>query len=179
MENRFEEQVQRIERLLRIVDAKDSLELRGALTFYDVIIFACQSMWHLRDWILHDHEFGAADGEALKQDILAARSLSVCADIANGSKHLFLKHPKVGAGVVISDREGLHLDTRAGIFQEFIYIQCSDESDEFHGMEIRPFLHRCRDDWYAIINRHHLSSVYTWIADDQGASDTAPLSDQP
>lgn len=173
MENRFEEQMQRIERLLRIVNAKDASELQGALTFYDVIIFACQSMWHLRDWILHDDEFGAADGDALKRDILAARSLSVCADIANGSKHLFLKHPKVGTGVVISDREGLHLDTRAGIFQEFFYIQCPDESDEFHDMEIRPFLDLCRDDWYIIIDRHHLSSVYTGLADDRDVGDTA------
>jgi len=151
---------------MRIVDAQDSSELQGALTFYDVIIFACQAMWHLRDWILHDDEFGAEDSEALKQDIFAAHSLSVCSDIANGSKHLFLKRPKVGAGVAISDRKGLHLDTRGGIFQEFFYIECPDDSDEFHGMEVRPFLHRCLDDWYVIINRHHLSNVYPWMADD-------------
>jgi len=173
MESRFEEQVQRIVRLMRIIDAKDSSQLQGALTFYDVIIFACQAMWHLRDWILHDDEFGAADSEALKQDILAARSLSVCADIANGSKHLFLRHPKVGAGVAISDRDGLHLDTRAGIFQEFFYIECPDKSDEFHDMEIRPFLHRCMDNWYAIINRHHLSNVHTRMVDDPAVDDSA------
>jgi hypothetical protein len=178
MEHRFEEQMQRIERLLRIVDAKDSSKLLGTLTFYDVIIFACQSMWHLKDWILHDEEFGAADGEVLKRDIHAAHSLKVCADIANGSKHLLLKRPKVGTGAAISDREGLHFDSEAGIFQEFMYIQCPDKSDEFHGMEIRPFLHRCREDWRAIIDRHHLSNVYTWLADGQDADGTSPLNDQ-
>lgn len=169
MESRFEEQVDRIERLMRIINAKDSTELQGALTFYDVVIFTCQAVWHLRDWILHDTEFGAADGAALRNDVLAARSLSVCADIANGSKHLLLKHPKIGTGVAISDQEGMHMNTRDGIFQQFYYIDCPDVSDEFHGMEIRPFLNRCRDDWLAIINRHHLSNVYTWLNDTLGA----------
>ena len=105
---------------------------------------------------------GASDQAELSKDIHATRCLLVCADIANGSKHLSLSRPKVGGA--LSEATGLHLDTEKGICQEFYYVSCTDPADEFHGMEIRTLLRRCRDSWEQIINCHYLSQVDTWVA---------------
>ena len=118
--------------------------------------------WHLKDWILNDPHLGASEQAALSKDIHATRCLLVCADIANGSKHLSLSRPKVGGA--LSEVTGLHLDTKKGICQEFYYVCCSDRADGFHGIEIHTLLRRCRDSWKQIINRHYLSQVDTWLA---------------
>jgi hypothetical protein len=166
MEKYFQEQVERIDRLMKIVEANDPYTLMNGLLFYDVIVFTCQSMWHLKDWILNDPNFRAADHDALMKEIHATRSLLLCSDIANGSKHLSLNYPKVGG--TLFDRTGLHCDPAKGIFQEFYYVYCPDPADEFHGMEIRTFLRRCRNSWEDIINRYYFSQADTWLA-QQGA----------
>ena len=171
MEKFFQEQVERIDRLMKIVEASDPYKVMNGLLFCDVLVFTCQSMWHLKDWILNDPNFGAADHAALSQEIHATRCLLVCSDIANGSKHLSLNRPKVGGA--LSDATGLHLDTTKGIFQEFYYVSCSDPADEFHDMEIRTLLRRCRNSWEDIINRHYLSQADTWLA-QQGAQADSP-----
>ena len=61
MEKCFQYQVERIDRLMKIVEADDPYHLASGLRAIDVMIFACQSMWHLKDWILNDSEFGAKD----------------------------------------------------------------------------------------------------------------------
>jgi len=157
MEKYFQEQVERIDRLMKIVEASDPYKVMSGLLFYDVLIFTCQSMWHLKDWILNDPHFGASDIAALSDDIHSTRCLLICSDIANGTKHLSLNRPKIGSK--LSDRTGLHLDTAKGIFQEFYYVSCDDPADEFHGMEIRTLIRRCRDSWEDLINRHYLSQV--------------------
>src|ERR1700752_277864 len=162
MEKFYQEQVERIDRLMKIVEASDPYKVMSGLSFYDVIVFTCQSMWHLKDWILNDPHFGASDQAALSKDIHAVRCLLVCADIANGSKHLSLSRPRVGGA--LSEATGLHVDTEKGICQEFYYVCCSNPADELHGIEIRTLLRRCRDSWEQIINRHYLSQVDTWLA---------------
>jgi hypothetical protein len=86
----------------------------------------------------------------LSKNIHATRCLLVSADIANGTKHLSLSRPKVGGA--LSEATGLHLDTEKGICQEFYYVSCTDPADEFHGIEIRTLLRRCRDSWEQTIN---------------------------
>jgi hypothetical protein len=134
MEKFYQEQVERIDRLMKVVEANDPYKVISGLSFYDIIVFTCQSMWHLKDWILNDPHFGASDQAELSKDIHATRCLLVCADIANGSKHLSLSRPKVGGA--LSQATGLHLDTEKGICQEFYYVCCSDRADGFHGIEI-------------------------------------------
>ena len=60
--------------------------LTGALTYQDAIFFACQAMWHLKDWVKNDLSFAPRDKDILQKDIHAERCLLICADIANGSK---------------------------------------------------------------------------------------------
>jgi hypothetical protein len=158
VEKHFQEQLERIDRLLKIVHSDDEHSpLGGALTFYDIVIFACQSMWHLKDWILNDPEFHPKDTKQLETDIHAEKCLLICADLANGSKHLVLKRPKVGAS--LWERQGIHDYPSQGIFQTFYYIVCSDHGDQYHGMEIRALLAAARQSWDTIIDRHHLSNV--------------------
>ncbi|MFN7872003.1 MAG: hypothetical protein ACK5QQ_07380 [Cyanobacteriota bacterium] len=166
MEKFFQEQVERIDRLMKIVEANDPYTLMNGLLFYDIIVFTCQSMWHLKDWILNDPNFRAADYAALKKEIHTTRTLLVCSDIANGSKHLSLNYPKAGSTLFV--RTGIHDDPVKGIFKEFYYIYSPDPADEFHGMEIRTFLRYCRNSWEDIINRHYLSQADAWLA-QQGA----------
>ena len=138
-----------------IVEADNPHELATGLLTIDVMMFACQSMWHLKDWILNDSNFGAKDKNAQKDDIYASRCLLACADLANGSKHLSLDRPNIGSR--IADIAGMHIETSKGICRELHYVVCADPSDEFHGMEIGKLLRRCRDRWNSIINRHWLS----------------------
>jgi hypothetical protein len=57
VETYFQQQEQRIDRLMKIIRSDDQYSLLvDALTFYDIVIFACQCMWHLKDWILNDPE---------------------------------------------------------------------------------------------------------------------------
>ena len=51
MENSFKDQVARIDRLMAILEAKDCHALASGLESIDIVVFACQSMWHLKDWI--------------------------------------------------------------------------------------------------------------------------------
>ena len=98
-----------------IVEADNPHKWASGLLTIDVMMFACQSMWHLKDWILNDRDFGAKDRKALEGDIYASRCLLACADLANGSKHLCLNSPQIG--VHISDRAGTHLDWVKGVFR--------------------------------------------------------------
>ena len=160
MEHSFREQLERIDRLMMIVEADNPHKWASGLLTIDVVMFACQSMWHLKDWILNDRDFGAKDRKALEGDIYASRCLLACADLANGSKHLSLNSPQIGAHV--SDRAGTHLDWAKGVLRELHYVVCDDHSDEFHGMEIGTLLRLCRDRWDAIIDCHWLSYTDDW-----------------
>ena len=135
MPNSYRHQVERIDRLLTIVEADNPHEMAPGLLTIDVIMFACQSMWHLKDWILNDTGFGAKDNKELKAEIHSSYCLRVCSDLANGSKHLSLHHPKTTGR--LSEHTGVHVDTSKSIFRELYYVICSDDpSGDFHGMEV-------------------------------------------
>ena len=151
------DQLRRIDRLLTVLESDNPYDWVRGLDAIDIIVFACQSMWHLKDWILNDAHFGARDKEELKRDIHASRCLLICADLANGSKHLSLNNPKTDAR--LWERSGFHYEPSKGICRAIYYVVCDDRSDEYHGMEIRDVLRRCRDEWQRIINRHYLSRI--------------------
>lgn len=53
----------------------------------DDLIHFLQDAYHLKDWLKHDSA-SCALTEKLESDITADDSLTVCADLCNGSKHL-------------------------------------------------------------------------------------------
>lgn len=159
MQPHYREQLARVDRLLDIVLAPDQTAGAGNLDFEDVLYFACQSIWHLKDWIMADESFHALDKRRLLDDIHGAHCLMVCADIANGSKHATIKRPKTSA--TLSEDHGIYLDNKQGIYQVFYYLHSSNPSDSYHGIEIRPFLRECRAAWQHIIDTHYLSELRT------------------
>lgn len=157
MERYYQEQLDRIDRLMQIIGADNPEPLIGSLLFYDIVVFTCQSMWHLKDWILNDVEFGAKDMQALSDDIHSEKCLLICADLANGSKHLSLHSPKTGFS--FSASTGVNLDTKNGIYKRYYYALCSNTNDPFYGVEIRDLLTECRTSWNKIIDKHYLSKL--------------------
>jgi hypothetical protein len=158
MERYFQEQWSRVERLMRLVLADDfPSAVNGALTFYDVAILTCQAMWHLKDWVTNDVAFKPKNKSKLNDEIHASQVLKICADIANGSKHLLLRNPRVGAA--LSEPKGMHVEPAKGIFKEFCYVVCDDRSYPYDGMEIRDLLKEAHEAWISIINKHYLSEI--------------------
>ena len=155
MEHSFRDQLARVDRIMTIVEADTPHYLASGLLTIDVMMFACQSMWHLKDWILNDPDFGAKDRDTLEADIYSSHCLLVCSDLANGSKHLSLDKPNIGGS--ISDYSGIHVESSRGIYRERFNVVCANSADEFHGMEIGILLQCCRDRWDSIINRYWLS----------------------
>ncbi len=151
----FHEHLSMIDRVMKIIMADDPIPLLGGLLYMDLVIFACQCMWHLKDWMKNDPIFCAKDAKALDLDIHSEQCLKICADLANGLKHLSLKSPKTNFS--LSPRTGIHVER--GIWQEYYYVVCSDGTD--NGMELRSLLLQCRDAWQGIINKHYLSNVET------------------
>lgn len=159
-EHCFQEQFERVDRLLEVVAAPDPSGFTGRLRYEDILVFAFQSMWHLKDWILNDARFGAADVDLLAREIHSAPCLQVCADIANASKHLTLTRPKTSAH--ISERSGIDLNTSKGLFRVLYYVE-STPGDRYHGVEVRDLLLECRDAWQQLIAKHHLSDADNWL----------------
>ena len=158
MEMFWQEQLERIDRLLIIVNLENPPYGNVSnLTFLDIVIFACQNMWHLKDWIINDINFHAKDKKLLMEDIHNSECLLICSDIANGSKHIRLKNKKKGGK--ISNRKGTHINIDKNIFKELYYIDIDNHKSIFYWMEIRDFLNKCRQTWGKIINKHNYSDV--------------------
>ncbi len=56
-----------------------------------------QNCWHLKDWVKNDVSVLPAVRATLETDLTSSPDLMICADLANGTKHLEFKTPRVGA----------------------------------------------------------------------------------
>ena len=83
-----------IDRLLVIVLAADPWPMLGRLLYEDVLMFAFQSMWNLKDWVLNDPHFGAADLNALS-DAITPRRVCAFAPISRMPRNILIS---VGLG---------------------------------------------------------------------------------
>lgn len=154
-ERSYHEQWGRVERLVKLTQAKDHFAACPGLSYYDLVVLTCQAMWSLKDWVLNDANFDAADKRSLKSEIHDSHVLAICADIANGTKHFRLDAPKTDFS--IRDRMGIHVEPAKGIFQEFVVIVSADRNHPLSGLEARDFLFRCLSTWQGIIDKHYLS----------------------
>jgi hypothetical protein len=65
-----------------------------------------QNCYHLKDWLKNDAASAAAVADDIEQFISVSRALSICADLANGSKHLRItRQPRVDASTKIGKRQ--------------------------------------------------------------------------
>jgi hypothetical protein len=98
----FAQQLARTERWL----ARLSHVYPGTHQDYDDYVLAFfQNCWHIKDWIRNDPALPQALRDGIEKEVMNHPSLMICADMANGSKHLSLTRPRVGAGAKHSHRE--------------------------------------------------------------------------
>ena len=64
-----------------------------------------QDAWHLKDWIKNDPSAPIALKVNIEQKVKASRELRVCADLANGTKHMVLRESTKREGATISSAQ--------------------------------------------------------------------------
>lgn len=88
----------------------------SALNYTDDMLAFFQNCYHLKDWIKNDASLDPFTRCAVECHVSANRELRLCADIANGAKHLAVtrsrskENPKLGATdyhVVVADGPGV------------------------------------------------------------------------
>lgn len=89
--------------------------LDTALSFFE-------SVHHLKDWLANDPSSGI--GEATVESLIRRNSvLRICADLANGSKHLVLTRSRTGDTSTAIARNDVTIDLGAGTAAHRFYVQ--------------------------------------------------------
>ncbi len=87
------DQLERVRRFLNRIHQQD----RSPIEYGDDIWSFFQNCWHLKDWVKNDPSVLSNVSQSIERLVAASPSLMICADLANGTKHLKLKDPRVGA----------------------------------------------------------------------------------
>jgi hypothetical protein len=92
----FLEQFERVERYLKKVQNQD----RDSIEYDDDSYSFFQNCWHLKDWIKADPMINKKIKSRVEKDISKVKSLRICSDLANRTKHATLtKHIKEDARI--------------------------------------------------------------------------------
>ena len=86
MKRTFEEQWERVKRMLARVDDHN----RDSFSYDDDLWSFFQNCWHLKDWIKNDEAVPKAVRDGIETKVANVESIMICADLANRSKHLQL-----------------------------------------------------------------------------------------
>lgn len=87
------DQMNRVRRFLMRLDD----QVRSQADYDDDMWSFFQNCWHLKDWIKNDSALPVSFRNSIEGLVSASPDLQVCADLANGTKHLRLDKPRVGA----------------------------------------------------------------------------------
>ncbi len=80
--------------------------------------------WHVRDWVKNDETIEPAARDRILAAAEASRALRLCADLANGRKHLTLTRRRIGA-----ELSSVRAGTRDGKeWQLELYLTLADEA---------------------------------------------------
>jgi hypothetical protein len=98
----YQQQLARVRRfLVRLetssVNPKLELPLNKQLDYEDALWAFFQNSWHLKDWIKNDTGVPRTLASPIEQLCRNYRSLMLCADLANATKHLRLTAPRLDA----------------------------------------------------------------------------------
>lgn len=118
--------------------------------FKDDIFSFFQNCFHLRDWIYNAPEFGPRP--SVRRLVNRSAGLSVCADIANGLKHLRLSQPRRRARIGPSDRPA----ARQGQTTYAVFVTVIVDGTERDGFEIAQ---DCVREWEAYVERELLAEL--------------------
>ena len=89
----YMDQLDRVRRMLDRINRRD----RSPIEYGDDIWSFFQNCWHLKDWVKNDASVPLHVRESIARLAAASPPLMICADLANATKHLKLKNPRVGA----------------------------------------------------------------------------------
>lgn len=102
----WEDQYRRVLRwFLRFAETTTSrVHDRESDTYQDDAYAFFVACYHLKDWLKNDPASTAAASD-VEEFVAGSSALSLCGDIANGSKHLLLTTPRVDANTRMGKRE--------------------------------------------------------------------------
>jgi len=90
----YPEQLSRVKRYLAKIQTHD----RSPVDYDDDMWMFFQGCWHLKDWIKNDLSVAESVRSVIEDEVKHYPDLMICADLANGAKHLRLTKPaRVGA----------------------------------------------------------------------------------
>ena len=92
MDAYYKEQLERTHRYyLRLKALSEGVECRTSSEEYiDDMHAFFQNCYHIKDWLKNDPKYTAHTNAQIENYVTNSQSLSLCADICNGAKHLFL-----------------------------------------------------------------------------------------
>lgn len=90
-----EEQFNRINRWFNLFnDINNGIKHEKESDYYQDMVYSFfQNCHHLKDWIVNDND-NSISNDIVEKYINDNLELKICADLCNGSKHLFLKNPR-------------------------------------------------------------------------------------
>ena len=101
----WEKQWRRVHRWydrFRVIEA--GFEQTKAADFYEDEVWSFfQNCYHLKDWLKNDPASGISTNE-VEGYVEQSENLKLCGDLANGSKHLTITHPRFDANTKVSKR---------------------------------------------------------------------------
>lgn len=101
MSSRIQEQLERIKRWYRrFLEINDGREHTQDSNYYEDEVYAFfQNCYHLKDWIKNDPDVDQKIKGRIECYVQLNDALSLCADVCNASKHLYLttrRSPQIG-----------------------------------------------------------------------------------
>jgi len=90
------EYMDQLNRVRRMLD-RINLQERSPIEYGDDIWSFFQNRWHLKDWMKNDPSVPAHVRGSIETLVADSPPLMICADLANATKHLRLRNPRVGA----------------------------------------------------------------------------------
>jgi hypothetical protein len=150
----FRDELQRIDRLLTLVHARDIAPVRGVLTYHDLLVVTCRSLADLGEWLESDPGFLPRDWNVVRCDVKREASLRTCASIASGRIGLILTRPPVRGGAASARR---HPGEPPAVQY---YVDASDPADPYGGAEVDALLEDARAAWHGIVNRHWMDGLF-------------------
>lgn len=109
-----------------------------------------QNCWHLKDWVKHDPLVAQDIKDRIESAVEASAVLTICHDMANGTKHLALYGPQAGAA-------HSHLTLSAG-GQQALAIDCIIETSTGQ-RSAREVAEECVQEWVRILSAERLATA--------------------
>jgi hypothetical protein len=84
----YVQQFDRVKRFLARIENQN----RGSTEYDDDLWAFFQNCWHLKDWVENDSTISATVRQSIWSDVKSKTNLTICADLANRTKHSVLDH---------------------------------------------------------------------------------------